>query len=321
MTISLDDIWGALDSLPYGEEKKELYKEYLDLLDEKYGLYDEEGNIGIDKLFHIRDNTTKNEWFKFLKNYNRIIDGLSRKNGHYGQYVGFIPKELNKMVYSDIDTKYPVRKTEGGSSLEGSSLEGEISGSVKRPKWNIPLNPVEENNEEETIGEPEKEPLITSEEETIGEPVEESSITSDSESVEGESSMVPVENQLKIINSMESILKNIQERPLEEVIGDLSSIVPLITDSELSDRMDSYLVDKLSTLKDSRGELLFRDTGEIMNFIQLLKGNRNKRYKLPVKVDKEIRREGIDNMKPSVMISRVQSHVNHLKSQQNRYYW
>lgn len=325
MTVNIDDIWEAINGITHEEDTKETYKEFLDLLDEKYGLYDDKGNITIDRLTKIKDNTTKNEWLKFLKTYNTIIEGLIRRNGHYGEYIGFYPRELNKMVYSDIDTKYPVKRDTDDSvkrdtddssndSSDGDSkysVEEEISGSVKRPKWNIPLNPIEsfqdENvngNEEEDMGES----VNGNEEESIGE-----SVNGDT----GENTIVPVEDQMKIVNSIGSILKDIHEKPLEETISDLSMVIPLVTDPELSDRLESYTIDKLSSMVDTQGNPLFRDTGEIMNFIQLLRNRNNKRYKLPVRVDREIRREGIVNMKPSVLISRVQYHGSHLKSQRN----
>lgn len=331
MTITLDDIWNTYKDTPT-EDRDESFVDGL--LEELNNIYPILGNTEQEikkKALVLKNRLDTRDFMKLITLYNNLTrhkkeyphldlnDSYWKNNekesdeNSYGS--SFISSNTsNEGLPSDIsiddvsDSKlHDLSTTDDFSDL--------LSDSVKKKPLREMISGPDMDSQSDSF--------VNNEEEDINEidPNETVEGTSESESVEGESQMVPVENQLKIINSMESILKNIQERPLEEVIGDLSSIVPLITDSELSDRMDSYLIDKLSSLKDSRGELLFRDTGEIMNFIQLLRGNKNKRYKLPVKVDKEIRREGIVNMKPSVMISRVQSHVNHLKSQQNRYYW
>lgn len=123
------------------------------------------------------------------------------------------------------------------------------------------------------------------------------------------------QQQLAILQNIEDIVKNIQEKPLEKTLTNLSELVPLVNIPELSDKLDSYLVDKLSTLEDYNGNPLFRDQQEVMNFIKVLKNGNQIKYKLPIKVNKQIERETQREKRINPMISKTIQKVSHNKSQ------
>ena len=92
--------------------------------------------------------------------------------------------------------------------------------------------------------------------------------------------------------------------PLTEALSQLTEIIPVLT-PEQYDQAEDMLVDSLFRSTDEDGNKLFKDEGQVRNFLRQLRSKNKTRYKLPVKLNNNIQRErNLYNLQLNPMLTR-----------------
>jgi len=136
------------------------------------------------------------------------------------------------------------------------------------------------------------------EEEDVAEPTPEEDVAEPTPE-EDTGAVVPVDDKggevlpkKEAIKKTSEIINDFMEKnkTMIESMADLSQIIPMIDEGTYR-TLEHTLSETLKDAKDDAGEKLFGDAGSVINFLRRLRDKNKKKYKLPVNLEKAVKRE------------------------------